>query len=180
MQQTIHQPGRMAEKLRNIADQLESSAKKGSLLAEHVEVCLGDFDADQARGASDERAGASAPPGDERVGASAPPASKRCRGGAAAAAVAAAHPKKHIAAELFGNIDSPVAAGRGRGAAAPTLETAEALLSPETAFNITRPALSPETAEALWRHYLGDEIAGRLRADHKPGHVPRQRLPKGG
>ena len=59
---------------------------------------------------------------------------------------------------IFGSINNPVVGGRGRGAAAPTLETAEALLSPETAFKITRPALSPETAEALLRHYLGDEI----------------------
>ena len=69
------------------------------------------------------------------------------------------------AAFFFGSIDSPVAGGRGRGAAAPPPETAE-----EKALQITKPPLSPETAHWLWRHYLGDEIAGRLRAGDEPGH----------
>ena len=68
MQQTNHQHRRIANTLRKLADKLESWAKKGSLFAENVEVCLGDFDAAQARGASDERACASAPPGDDRAG----------------------------------------------------------------------------------------------------------------
>ena len=68
MQQTNHQHRRIANTLRKLADKLESCAKEGTLFAENVEVCLGDFDADQAPGASDERACASAPPGDDRAG----------------------------------------------------------------------------------------------------------------
>ena len=68
MQRRFHHIGKTVDKLRKIADRLESLAKKGSRFAEDVEVCMGDLDPDQA-------------PGDERVSASAPPTTKHRRGG---------------------------------------------------------------------------------------------------
>ena len=58
IQHRFHHHVKIVDKLRKLADRLESLAKKGTRFAEDVEVCLGDLNADHPRG--DELVSASA------------------------------------------------------------------------------------------------------------------------